>query len=94
MTDVQRGQRPVSGQSGGAQVGSFEKQRREPGAALPSLPSGNRAAGNRRHWGQLRGVGSGWPDFQLPRNPRPSFDTIRLLFYDGQTASPPKPLST
>ena len=68
-TDVQRGQRLVSGQSGEALVGSFEKQRREPGAVLPSLPSGSRAAASRRHWGQLRGVGWGWPDFPATKTP-------------------------
>lgn len=71
--DVQRGQRKVSRQSGGAQVGSFEKQRREPGAAPPRLPLGSRAAGSRRHWGQLRGVGWGWPNFQATKTFTPFF---------------------
>ena len=92
--DVQRGQRTVSRRSGGAQVGSLEKQRREPGAAPPRLLSGSRAAGNRRHWGQLRGVGSGGLTSQLPRHPPPSLDTIRLLFCDRQTASLQKLLLT
>lgn len=71
--DVQRGQRTVSRRSGGAQVGSLEKQRREPGAAPPRLPSGSRAAGSRHHWGQLQGVASGWPDFPAAKTPTPFF---------------------
>lgn len=69
-TDVQRGQRPVSGQSGGTSSrGAWSRQRREASAAPGAPPLGSGAAGSRCHWGQLQGVRWGWPDFPATRTP-------------------------